>query len=91
MEIKNTINNRPVCEPILKLVKKLVDQGCVIEKQVLNDHHFNEMLFILKAPEKFSFDKNDCLVIVCYCILIIKFVGRFTIDLYSVTTPWISR
>lgn len=53
------INNRPVCEPILSLVEILMKNGCFIEKQVLNDYHFDEMLFILKAPEKFSVSKEE--------------------------------
>lgn len=48
------ISSRPVCQPILCLVESLVESGCIIEKQVLEDHHFGEMLFVLKSPEKFK-------------------------------------
>jgi hypothetical protein len=50
------ISSRPVCQPILSLVELLINHDCVIEKQVLEDHHFDEMLFVLKVPEKFNYD-----------------------------------
>jgi hypothetical protein len=56
LQLLKTINSRPVCQPILSLVESFVKNGCIIEKQVLEDHHFDEMLFVLKAPEKFKFD-----------------------------------
>ena len=58
MEIEKVIKGRPVCQPILNLVESLVDNGCIIEKQVLEDHHFDEMLFVLKAPEGFKIASN---------------------------------
>lgn len=54
--LQRNIQSRPVCQPILSLVESLVHNGCIIEKQVLEDHHYDEMLFVLKAPEKFKVD-----------------------------------